>query len=221
MSVMRPTEYDLEIVIEAGGVNLGMTDLDWGLTDLGGTLTVRNTQFHADGMTATLLGEPVKIDMHPAGDASDLYGQFIRIAGRSPVERWMQTLSMPFAERVAGPADWNALVLIPQRQEDVRPPVHIIVRSDLVGVESRMPEPLAKSSNAGRALEVDVAFPAEGQLEVSGRLHPELTWAFELASVETGLGDRQRRGPCRFGDGDYTGRRRCRNIRATGFSAIR
>ena len=186
MSVMRPTEYDLKIVIDAGGVNLGMTGLDWGLTELGGTLTVRNTKFHADGMTATLLGEPVTIDMHPAGDASDLYGQFIRIAGRTPVERWMQTLSVPFAERVAGPADWNALVLIPQRQMDVRPPVHIIVRSDLVGVESRMPAPLAKPMSAPRSLEVDVAFPDEGRLEVFGRLHPELTWAFELSSVEQG-----------------------------------
>jgi len=186
LSVLRPTEYDLEIVIDASGVKLGMTGLDWGLTELGGTLTVRNTQFHAEEMTATLLGEPVTIDMRPAGDASDLYGQFIRIAGRTPIERWMQTLSVPFAERVAGPADWNALVLIPQRQMDVRPPVHIIVRSDLVGVESRMPDPLAKPMNAARALEVDVAFPADGRLEVSGSLHPELTWAFDLASVEPG-----------------------------------
>jgi uncharacterized protein (TIGR02099 family) len=186
MSILRPAEYDLEIVIDAGGVNLDMTGLDWGLADLGGTLTVRNTKFHADKMTATLLGEPVTIDMHPADESSDLYGQFIRIAGRTPVERWMQTLSVPFAERIAGPADWNALVLFPQQQMEVQPPVHIIVRSDLVGVESRMPDPLAKSLDVPRALEVDVAFPAEGRLEVSGRLHPELTWAFELTSVEQG-----------------------------------
>jgi len=184
LPVMRPAEFELEIVIAANGVDLGMTNLDWGLSDLDGTLTIRNTRFHADGMTATLLGEPVTLDMRPATDSSELYGQFIHIAGRTPVERWMQTLSLPFANRVEGPADWNALVLIPQRQMDTKPPVHIIVRSDLVGVESHLPDPLAKPLAGVRALEVDVAFPAEGRLEVSGRLRPELTWAFELESVE-------------------------------------
>ena len=184
MPVMRATEYELEIVVDANGANLGMTGLDWGLTDLGGTLTVRNTRFYSDGMTATLLDTPVTLELRPAAESSDLYGQFIRIVGRTPVERWMQALSIPFADRVDGPANWVALVLIPQRQPDLQAPVHIIARSDLIGVESRLPDPLAKTVVEARALEVDVAFPAEGQLEVSGRLHPELTWAFDLESID-------------------------------------
>jgi len=184
LPIKRLAEYELEIVIDADSVDLGMTGLDWGLTDLGGTVTVRNTRFYAEGMTATLLGEPVTLDMRPAADSNDLYGQFIRVVGRTPVERWMQTLSLPFVDRVDGPADWNALVLIPQHESDGRSPVHIIVRSDLVGVESRLPDPLAKMSAEARAIELDIAFPAEGQLEIGGRLRHELTWAFELESVE-------------------------------------
>lgn len=180
MPVKRLAEYELKIVIDANGADLGMTGLDWGLTEVDGNLTVRNTRFFADDMTAVLLDEPVAINLHPAADSSDLYGQFIRVTGRTPVERWMQALSLPFADRVAGAADWNALVLIPQRQADVRPPVHIVVRSDLVGVASRLPDPLAKGPDDARALEVDIAFPANGKLEVGGGLRNELTWAFEL-----------------------------------------
>lgn len=183
--IKRAIEYELEIVINADGAQLGMAGLDWGLTDIGGTLTVRNTRFSATGMTAVLLGEPVTLDMHPAADSSDLYGQFIRVAGRTPVERWMQTLSVPFAGRVDGPTDWNALVLIPQRQADVRSPVHIIVRSDLIGVESRLPDPLAKTPARARAFELDIAFPGEGQLEVAGRMRHEMSWIFELESIES------------------------------------
>ena len=182
--VTRLDEFDLEIKIEPNGADLGLTGLDWGLTDLAGAMTVRNTHFFATGLTATLLGEPITLDLRPAAESSELYGQFVRIAGRTPVERWMQTLSMPFAERISGPADWNALVLIPRRQEDVRPPVHIIVRSDLVGVESRLPDPLAKLSAETRALEIDIAFPGDDQLEVAGRMPPELTWAFDLESID-------------------------------------
>jgi|GEM_PF-618509 len=183
--IKHRSDYELGIVIDTHDARLGMQGLDWGLTDIGGTLTIRNTRFYAKAMTATLLGEPVTLDLRPAADSSDLYGQFIRVTGRTPVKRWMQALSLPFVERVSGPADWNALVLIPRRRpEGVRPPVHIIVRSDLVGVESRLPDPLAKQPAEPRALEVDVAFPAVGQLEVTGGLRKELTWAFELESVD-------------------------------------
>ncbi|MDP6674175.1 MAG: AsmA-like C-terminal region-containing protein, partial [Gammaproteobacteria bacterium] len=176
----RLAEYELDIVIDANDTELGLRGLDWGLTNLGGSLTIHNARFHADGMTATLLGEPVTLDLRPAADSSNLYGQFIRVTGRTPVERWMQTLSLPFIDRVDGPANWNALVLIPQRQAAVQPPVHIRVRTDLVGVESHLPAPLAKTFAEERALELDIAFPAEGRLELTGRLEKELTWAFEL-----------------------------------------
>jgi len=182
--VMRPAEYKLDLLLDTNGTILGMTGIDWGLADLDGSVTVRNTRFYADGITATLLGEPVTLDMRPGTDSSDLYGQIIRFAGRTPVERWMQALSLPFAGQVDGPADWNALVLIPQQQPEVRPPVHIIARSDLIGVESRMPAPLAKEPVEPAAFEIDIAFPAEDQLEVGGRLRSALTWAFELESVE-------------------------------------
>ncbi len=181
--VMRPEEFDLQLLLEPGGATLGMQGLGWGLTDVRGTLTVRNTQFFADGLTATLLDEPVTIDLYPAADSNELFGQFVRVAGRTPIERWMQTLSLPFAGRVDGPADWDALVLIPRRDPETQAPVHIQVRSDLAGVESRLPEPLAKTAEQRDALELDIAFPADKMLEVTGRLRRDLTWALELDSV--------------------------------------
>ncbi len=181
--VLRPAEYELEIEIDANGVQLGMTGLDWGLTDLRGNLTVRNTQFYAQAMTATLLDETVTLDLRPADDVSDPFSQYIDITGRTPLRRWMQTLSLPFADRIDGPADWSAQVMIPRRQAESPAAVRIVARSDLVGVESRLPDPLAKTFAQARALEVDIAFPAEGQLEVAGQLHSDLTWIFELESA--------------------------------------
>lgn len=183
LPVMRPEEFDLQLLLDLGGsTTLGMAGLDWGLADVAGTLTVRNTQFFADGLTATLLDEPVTIDLYPAAESNELFAQFVRVAGRTPVERWMQTLSLPFAGRVEGPADWNALVLIPGRGPEQQPPVHIRVRSDLAGVASSLPEPLAKDAEAREALELDIAFPADRTLEVTGRLRRDLTWALELVS---------------------------------------
>ncbi len=181
--IAHPSDYELELNLQANGADLGMTSLDWGLTDLNGRVTVRNTQFFATGMTGTLLGEPVTLDLRPATESSDLYDQFIKISGRTPVERWMKTLSLPFVDRIDGPVDWNALVLIPRREAEVRPPVHLVVRSDLLGAESRLPDPLAKSAADTRALELDIAFRGDDRLELFGRMHQELTWAFDLEFV--------------------------------------
>ncbi len=180
MPIMQAKEYQLDIVIDANDTELGLQGLDWGLTNLGGILTIHNTRFHAGGMTATLLGEPVTIDLYPAAASSELYSQFIRVTGRTPVERWMRTLSLPFIGRVEGAANWDALVVIPRRQSDAQQPAHIMVRSDLVGVKSHLPDPLAKTFAGQRALELDIVFPAEDRLEVAGRLEHDLTWAFEL-----------------------------------------
>ena len=186
LPVLRPNEFKLVIEADTEDADLGLTTLDWGLTNIRGALTVNNTRLRSTGITATLLEEPVTIDLIPAGRHSERYEQFIRINGRTPVERWMQTLSLPFADQLDGPTDWQALVMIPRGPADSRPPVHILTRSSLEGVHSRLPAPLTKSAETRRPLEIDIAFPANRRLDVSGRLLPALNWTFALAAGDEG-----------------------------------
>ena len=201
LPVTRPEEFQLDMAVTTAGTNLGLRNLDWGLSAITGSLTLDNTRFRASGMTAMLLDEPVSIDLLPAAEDEGQYGQYIRVSGRTPIQRWTQTLSLPFADRVEGPVDWDALVLIPRLQQERSSPVHILVRSDLVGMQSRLPAPLGKSWAAVRPIEIDVAFPAEGRLEVSGRLHDRLTWIFALFCSRGSVEYRARRRACRHGHG--------------------
>jgi len=184
MPFKRLKEYVLQIDVTTEDAQLDLQRLDFGLTGIKGSLTVRNTKFFADELTADLLGEPVSLRLRPAA-AGGLYSQFVTVSGRTSVGSWIEVLKLPQADKFSGTTDWQAMLLFPARQEDgAGPPFHILVRSDLNGVESRLPAPLAKPADAVRSLELDVALPSEDDLEVTGRLGSEVTWALRLEGTE-------------------------------------
>jgi uncharacterized protein (TIGR02099 family) len=184
LPVTRPREYALQFDVEADDARLDLERLDFGLTKVAGSLTVRNTKFQSEGLTAELLGEPVSISMQPA-EPGGLRSQFVTLRGRTPVRKWIEALKLPQPDKFDGATDWQALVMFPARQEDsTSPPLHILVRSDLLGAESRMPAPIAKIAETRRALELDVAFPEADSLEVTGRLDDDLSWALRFDAVD-------------------------------------
>lgn len=183
LPVKRPSEYALRLDVTSEDSQLDLERLDFGLTRISGSVTVRNTRFYADDLTAELLGEPVSIRMRPA-EPGGLHSQFITIDGRTLVRSWIDTFRLPKADKFGGTTDWQALVMFPARQaEGPQPPLHILVRSDLLGAESAMPSPIAKTAEEVRAFELDAAFPADGVLEVSGRLDDDLSWSLQFEEV--------------------------------------
>ena len=177
-------EYDLNLELAARDALFGLEDLGFGFSGVSGSVTIENTKFYADGLTAELLGEPVSIQIRPVVTPDSPYKHLARVSGATPVARWMETLQLPFSERLDGSIDWRAVVLFPARSDENITPLHILVHSDLVGVSSRMPAPLTKVADSSQALQLDVAFPEESVLEVSGRLRRDLTWALRLELAE-------------------------------------
>jgi len=184
LPVTRPQEYALQLDVVTEDSRLELDRVDFGLQRVAGSFTVRNTQFFADGLTAELLGEPVSIRLRPAA-AGGLYSQFVHIDGLTPVRSWIEAFNLPQTEKFDGTIDWTALVMFPARQANgASPPLHILVRSDLFGSESRLPAPVAKAADARRAFELDTAFPAEGVMEVNGRLGGDLSWALQFEAID-------------------------------------
>ena len=186
LPIKRPKEYDLRLDIDTEDAQLSLQRVDFDLTRITGSLTVRNTKFYADDLTAELLGEPVTVSLRPA-EAGGSYAQFITMRGITPVRSWIDVLNLPQADRFDGAPAWQALTMIPARREgegEDKTPLKIVVRSDLVGVESRLPAPLAKTADVTRALELGIAWPDEESLEITGRLAGDLNWALQLEAVD-------------------------------------
>ena len=177
-------EYDLNVVLDAQDALLGLNGLGFGFSGVTGSVTIENTHFFADDLVAELLGEPVSIRIRPALTPDSPYKHLAKVSGATPVARWMEVLQLPFPERVDGSIDWRAMVLFPSRSDDEINPLHILVHSDLVGVESRLPAPLEKSSAGTQALQLDISFPEESMIDITGRLQRDLTWALRMEAVE-------------------------------------
>jgi uncharacterized protein (TIGR02099 family) len=179
-------DYKLQVDVEVADAEIGLDGLDFGFSKVAGALTVQNTKVRAAGLTAQLLDEPVTIDIRPATRPDDLYTHFAKVSGVTPVKRWIETLSLPFQEQMEGDIDWNAMALIPTRKGDAPAPLHLLVRSDLTGVTSTLPAPVGKAADSSASLQVDIAFPEDDVLEVSGAMRREISWALRLEAIEDG-----------------------------------
>jgi uncharacterized protein (TIGR02099 family) len=182
--IARPDDFSVTGRFDARRASLGLKGIDFGFTDLAGTVRLENTALRATGLKGRFLDEPVTIDLRPA--TADEPGQsFIAdLAGATPVPKLAAAFSLPFPERLAGTLDWSAEALIPSRLPGST--LQVRVRSDLAGVSTTLPEPLAKAAADRDALALAVEFPERGALLVAGQLERGVSWALRFTEGPAG-----------------------------------
>jgi uncharacterized protein (TIGR02099 family) len=178
LPVKRPQDYRLEASFDAQQCDLGYEGLAFQLDQIHGIVKLRNTQLSAERLEAVLLGEPVQVQLRPAGKDALPYSHFALLSSRTPLRRWVETLELPKPERFSGDANWRALVMIPGTGPDGGL-LKVKVTTDLEGVESRLPAPFAKAPGESAPLEVGLDFAGD-ELDVTGRLRDDVAWAFRL-----------------------------------------
>lgn len=194
-------DHDLKVLLEARGCLLGLEHLPLDLTDLRGRVLFENNRFSATGLHATMLGEPVQIDLRPSLEPDSPVTHIAELTGSTPVARVMSTFNLPLRQYLAGRPQWRATVRIPARREDASaPPLSISIQSDLRGVSSTLPAPLAKAPEAAWPATVKLTFPASDVIDVTGQLEPPLAWALRLVSANGAW--QIDRGALRAGPGD-------------------
>jgi uncharacterized protein (TIGR02099 family) len=172
--VLRPAEYRLRIDAEIENSTLGLSGLEYGFSSVNGGLRVRNTRLDADRIDAELLGEPVQVKLRSVAADSAAFGHYALVEGAIPATRWAEALKLPFSERLEGTPQVAAMALVPAPGSGRN--FHVLLRSGLEAVVSSLPEPLRKTAEETRALQVDVGFPAAGSVRVRGDLDRELRW---------------------------------------------
>jgi uncharacterized protein (TIGR02099 family) len=193
--IARPDEFAVTGRFDARRASLGLRGVDFGLTDLAGTIRLQNTELRAAGVRGRFLDEPVTIDLRPAGPDEPGQSFVATVAGETPVPKLAAAFSLPFPEQLAGTMAWNATALIPSR--DPGSTLQVRVASDLSGVSTSLPEPLAKAAADREPLDLRVEFPDRGTLLVDGGLARGLRWALRFTQREGGGFDLERGGMAR------------------------
>ena len=131
-----------------------------------GRINIEDTYISAEGLTATLLDEPVAISIVPDLSPEAVFSHRAEVSGRFPYDTVQDALALPQLGVVDGSAELNAAALFPaQRGGDE--PFRIIVNSDLTGLASSLPEPLGKEADAAERFAAEVYLPREGAIDIS------------------------------------------------------
>lgn len=155
------------------GAAMTLRDADLQLTDLAGGLRFDASGVQADGITARLGEQPLRVDIATrrqqtagAPGRTDLM-----VTGRTPVSRLAEALPSPWWALAAGSADWRLEASLSNADAAAeRPPLDLALRSDLAGVALDLPPPFGKAEATERALRIDTRLTPGQPPTVTARL---------------------------------------------------
>jgi uncharacterized protein YhdP len=185
LPVLKARDYRLDGRFTTRDAQLGFAGLAFDFEQLNGELRLQNTQLSAEALKGRLLGEPFVASLQPVVAADAPYSHEAVLSGSTPVRRWFETLSLPQAEALSGPAQWQARLMVPRAGENSGP-FQVQVTSALLGTASSLPPPLGKTADEEAPLDVTLRLADAGVLEVDGRLRDDLAFIFRLESTEPG-----------------------------------
>lgn len=118
-----------------------------------GRLEFTESTVRVPGATAVFLGGPIAVSSATQSDAVRINVQgrtdFEKVRERTGNARWMQYVS--------GAADWRGSLILRKKLVD------LVIESDLRGIESGLPAPLAKSAGEERPLRIGRRFISQTQ----------------------------------------------------------
>jgi len=114
------------------------------LTQVNGLLSLTENAITAREISGQIFGGPLKVQIRDRGDRVA-----VQAAGTAQISELGKHFSLPAYERLAGSAAWKSDISIYQGNAD------FVVESPLVGVSSRLPEPLAKNADTALPLRLE------------------------------------------------------------------
>jgi len=129
------------------------------MTQVNGKLALTEASILAPEIRGRAFGGPFKVNIKSLDDRVT-----VRAGGTANVVELAQQFGVPASDRLAGSAAWTSGINIYRRKTD------FVIESDLVGVSSRLPEPLAKNATAPMALRIERTFGEAGRQQFAATL---------------------------------------------------
>jgi uncharacterized protein (TIGR02099 family) len=195
---------DRMITVRAGGkdLRLGLTGLEELVTGLEGELTVHNNELHAPRLVGEALGGAFEASIDTRRAASGALTTVVEASGTLDGARLPALLRLPVKAELSGNASWRGTWSAGRTSPDGGPPGRSLIRieSDLVGLASGLPAPLAKAPAARLPLRIALEPLTDGALIVDAAVGRDVR---ALLRMERGARGRLLdRGVVRLGGGE-------------------
>jgi uncharacterized protein (TIGR02099 family) len=148
----------------SGNFQMQKSDIDPGegvpwLRNTSGVLVFTESGMQASGVMAEILGGTASIDMQAAGGAVH-----VAVKGRSDLDVLHKSEALPLLDYLHGSAEWDADISVKNKNAKT------VIRSDLSGISSSLPQPFTKSAWKVMQLRVEKKDIADGQDLITVRL---------------------------------------------------
>ena len=186
-----------ETVLDGAGLRLNaMTPPVSGMR---GTIAVSRDGVVADDLRGSFLGQPVAIRVGKAPAAAEGYGYRLDLNGATSAGTLRGLFDCCALDRLSGQFAWSGEVLLPSADARPAPPVRVRLETDLLGLASAFPHPLARPADRPESARLELQLGAGGPPRLSANLGDGLGAVMQF----TGEGERWLldRGRLRFGGG--------------------
>ena len=141
-----------ETTVSEGALDLSQFGVD--LRDIEGTIGFSNDGLSAEGVRATVMGQPAQIDIY--GQGENHRNMIFDARGYSRYGALEQRLkSIPVFGYLEGVSSWQALLNVPRQHQSEGQRVSLSIKSDLDGSSVLLPEPLRKAAEEARQIVVE------------------------------------------------------------------
>ena len=187
----KPVKVSGALRVQNSDIDLG-AGVPW-LRNTRGELSFTESGMKANDVTAEILGGPARLNVQTAE------GGAVRasLQGRTNLDVLRKTETNPLLAYLHGGTAWDANISV------VNKTAHLILNSNLHGISSSLPAPLAKSANEIWPLHIEKKNIAAGQDVITAQLGKLLS--ARLISVEENGVSAIKRGVVNFGGQDAIG----------------
>jgi uncharacterized protein YhdP len=182
----------VEVTTELTSASVSMPQLDAPVTQLNGSMRIRQSLPDWAELKGQWLGGPLNISVRPNPD-NTTNGSELVASGRALVEQLTASLRVPDALRMSGATGWRlATTLGPGNQNIAKPTRQVRLDVDMDQVTVELPEPLGKAAQEQRPLRLDLEVGERSMLVRSSwgdirsllRAHrPDAKWMLERGTV--------------------------------------
>jgi uncharacterized protein (TIGR02099 family) len=179
----------LDMQISDGAVR--PVGLDRGLEQIDGLLRLEDGGLFGEGITATYLGKPTRVEVSPDPSAEGVRATLMLLRGWSDAGELVGQFFPLIQPWVSGRTDWFAVARFPSVDSDQ--PVTVSARSVLGGLGISLPRPMYKKAEDPRMLEVLYTFNDKDrrtlELALGDDIRANLVLRKQDESWQLGFGD--------------------------------
>ncbi|MFZ2541016.1 MAG: YhdP family protein [Gallionella sp.] len=159
----KPVQVSGNIQVRDNAIVLGKTVPS--LRKTSGVLSFTESGMQSSGVTAEILGGPASINIQTAeGGVVHVTAQ-----GRCDVDAYRKIESHPLLNYLQGATEWDVDISV------VKKSAHVIVKSNLQGIRSSLPQPLAKSADEVMPVRIEKSAGTDGRDIIAARVNKLLS----------------------------------------------